>query len=118
MARSSDPRKVRQWQQRMARFDSSKQSVVRFCQGEGVSVPSFYKWRKKLQQLVPAAGEASADTADRFTPVRLVGSASVAVRFPGGTQLDIPAADSQLLQLAIQTLAQADAQRQAGGQTC
>lgn len=117
MARSSDPRKVRQWQQRMARFEKSKQSVVRFCQGEGVSVPSFYKWRKKLRQ-VASASEMSRDATDQFAPVRLVGSASVAVRLPGGTQLDIPAADSQLLQLAIHTLAQADAQRQAGGQTC
>lgn len=117
MTRCSNPRKVQQWQQRMARFENSKQSVVRFCQGEGVSVPSFYKWRKKLQQ-VASATEASEDAADRFTPVRLVGSAGVAVRLPGGTQLDIPAANPQLLQMAIQTLAHADAQRQAGGETC
>ena len=117
MARSSDSRKVREWQRRMARFDKSQRSVTRFCQDEGVSVPSFYHWRKKLQQQTPASEEAK-DAAATFTPVRLVASASVAVRLPGGTQLDVPTGDPQVLQLAIQTLAQVDAQRIAGGEPC
>ncbi len=116
MARSSDSRKVREWQRRMARFDRSQRSVTRFCQDEGVSVPSFYHWRKKLQQLAQPTNEA--DHAPTFRPVRLVASPSVVVRLPGGTQLDVPTADPHVLQLAIQTLAQLDVQRIAGGESC
>jgi hypothetical protein len=118
MARSSDPGKVRQWQQRMARFQNSNRSVARFCQGEGVSVASFYQWREKLQQLAPSR-ERSPKAVCGFRPVRLVaGSASLAVRLPGGTQLEVPTTDPQVVQLALQTLAQVDAQRVAGGETC
>jgi transposase-like protein len=108
--------KVRQWERRMSRFDKSSLSVARFCHSEGVSAASFYQWRKRLQQ--PAALSAEAKGPAVFTPVRLVGSASVSVHLPGGTQVDIPTADPQILQLAIQTLADADAQRIAGGAPC
>lgn len=116
MARSSDSRKVREWEHRMARFERGKLPVARFCQNEGVSVASFYQWRQKFQQAIPASKEENETPA--FTPVRLVGSASLTVRLPGGTQLDVPTADPQVLQLAIQTLAQVDAQRIAGGAPC
>ncbi len=78
---------------------------------------SFYQWRKKLQQQTPASEDAK-DAAATFRPVRLVASPSLAVRLPGGTQLDVPTADPHVLQLAIQTLAQVDAQRIAGGESC
>jgi hypothetical protein len=102
----------------MARFQNSNRSVARFCQDEGVSVASFYQWREKLRQLAPAR-ERSPKAVSGFTPVRLVaGLASLAVRLPGGTQLDLPTADHQVLQLALETLAQVDAQRVAGGEAC
>jgi hypothetical protein len=94
----------------MARFRSSRLSVVPFCQEEGVSVSSFYQWRKKLAQLPQPITEVDQPESS-FTPVRLVASPSVSVRLPGGTQLDVPTADPQLFQLALQTLAQIDAQR-------
>jgi len=102
----------------MSRFEMAQCPVTRFCQDEGVSVPSFYQWRKKLQQrerVVPAVNDDPAS----FAPVRVIGTVNVVVvRLPGGTQLDVPVADPQVLQLAIQTLAQMDAQRVAGGEAC
>lgn len=115
MGGSSDRRKLGQWQRRMERFKRSRRSVTQFCQDEGVSVASFYHWRKKLQELPQPATEG--DHAETFRPVRLVSSPSVAVRLPGGTQLDVPTVDAQVLQLAIQTLAQVDAQRIAEGES-
>lgn len=112
MAGSLDSRKVREWQRRMARFEEGRQSVAEFCRNEGVSVPSFYQWRKRLARRPRAAEEATG-----FRPVRLVGSAGVTVQLPGGTQLDIPTADRRALRLVIDTLARADAQR-GGGSPC
>ncbi len=37
-----------QWTERFARFERSEQTVRKFCRDEGVSVPSFYEWKRKL----------------------------------------------------------------------
>jgi hypothetical protein len=116
MARSPESRKLVEWRRRMVRFEDSPHSVVRFCQEEGVSVPSFYHWRKKLQS--PACEEVN-DAAASFQPVRWVASPCVVtVRLPGGTQLDVPTADAPALRLTLQMLVEADAQRSAGGESC
>ncbi len=117
MAHSSGSQKVREWQRRMARFNRSPCSVTQFCQDEGVSVASFYHWRKKLQQPAQTSEKVN-DSAASFTPVRVVASPNVTVRLPGGTQLDVPTVDRQVLQLTIQTVVQVDAQRMAGGEPC
>ena len=116
MARSSDPRRLLDWQRRMARFQKTQRSVATFCREEGVSAASFYQWRKKLARRKPET-EGAADAASRFAPVRLVASAGVCVQLPGGTQLNIPTSDPQALQLVIETLAHVDADR-AGGAPC
>ena len=109
MARSVDVRKLAEWQARLERFREAGLSVTRFCRREQVSVPSFYQWRKKLvddsarRKNWPRAVEA-------FAPVRLVGTATVAVWLPGGTRIEIPIGDSQALQLALQTLVRTDAE--------
>ena len=126
MSQRVDSGKCAEWRQRLARFRRSGQAVTAFCREEGVSIPSFYQWRKRLRSAeaieeparhasvvarptVPAVAE--------FTPVRLVGSAAVLVQLPSGTQLQIPTADPQALVLAIRTLVQADAGT-AGGAAC
>jgi hypothetical protein len=112
MAGSLHSRKVLEWRRRMARFEEARQSVAEFCRREGISVPSFYQWRKRLVGQARAAEEAAG-----FRPVHLVGSTGVAVQLPGGTHMQVPTSDSQALRLVIETLAQADAQR-TGGDPC
>ena len=48
MARSSDSPKVVAWRRRVRRFGRSGLTVVRFCEEEGVSTASFYRWRNRL----------------------------------------------------------------------
>ena len=36
------------WTERLARYRASQQTVAAFCATEGVSVPSFYFWKRKL----------------------------------------------------------------------
>ena len=50
MARSSDAGADAEWRKRFERFRRSGLTAARFCDGEQVSVASFYYWRKKLGQ--------------------------------------------------------------------
>jgi len=49
MVRGSRPAKVQEWSERLVRFRESDLTVARFCQVEGVSTPSFYQWKSRLQ---------------------------------------------------------------------
>jgi hypothetical protein len=114
-----------QWRKKLAEDQKRSQAEdagvdsARDATGAGVGVPA------------PAA-EAPAG----FMPVRIVDAvrsvgavgagfsdAGVAVRLPGGTQLQLPTADAQALSLMLETLARIDAQRAAyeraaGGAAC
>ena len=37
------------WRDALQQFVDSKLSVIDFCSQKGVSVPSFYQWKRKLQ---------------------------------------------------------------------
>lgn len=109
----SEDWKLSEWQRRMARFREAGVSVSAFCRTEGVSVPSFYQWRKRLERLPRESSLAQGG----FLPVRLVTSASIVAQLPGGTQLQIPTGDPRTVQAAIAALVRADAE-QAGGEAC
>jgi len=47
-------------------------SVRTFCQAEGVSVPSFYAWRKKIEKRDAAQPCDAADEHTRLIPVDIV----------------------------------------------
>ena len=52
-------RSAEEWRALLARFASSGQAVSAFCQGEGISPASFYRWRSLLGTAagaVPVAG--------------------------------------------------------------
>ena len=49
MPRGPNPAKIALWTERFERFVSEEQTVVQFCTDEGVSPPSFYRWKKILQ---------------------------------------------------------------------
>ena len=42
------------WQNRIDRQRQSGQTIAQFCQQEGVSTPSYYQWKRKLQGEQPA----------------------------------------------------------------
>ena len=81
------------WTQRIGRYQACSLTVAEFCRREGVSVPSFYQWKKKLAKPMPA-----------FVPVELPRHqpAPVTVKLPGGAELQVEAtADSITLRRVI-----------------
>ena len=118
-------RKVVEWRERLARFARAGTSIVQFCEGEGISPPAFYAWRKRLGDgATPVqADDASAGLGQHglFAPVRLTGTAQggsqVTVWLPGGTRLEIPLADPSVAGTVLAVILHADAE-QAGGEPC
>lgn len=66
MPRSADPSRRKLWLARMQRHSQCDLTDAQFCRREGVSVPSFYHWKKKLAVAAQSSQQATA----KFIPVR------------------------------------------------
>jgi hypothetical protein len=55
----------RLWTDRLKRFRAADQTVAAFCAAEGVSVPTFYQWRRRLARTAPPAA------APTVVPIRI-----------------------------------------------
>ena len=98
LASTTTPRSraaVRQvWVERLARYPTSGLSPAQFCANEGVSLPSFYCWKRRLSTEKHSPGtEPTGDTppGPRLLPVRLASTHAVPeFVLPGGTVLRVP----------------------------
>jgi hypothetical protein len=106
MFRAVISRKEELWRSRLRRFQSSGLSVTRFCQDEGVSVPSFYQWRNRLGISTQKA------PLPTFVPVRLTQSLVVEVHLPNGTRVCVPPEHSNSLRVAIETAGRLSIEKQ------
>ena len=98
MARSSDSGKTVAWRRRIRRFSRSGLTVARFCDEEGVSTASFYRWRNLLADDRTSTRDAKAtttcdgDQSPVFQAVRVRQPDSrMSVRLPNGTRIEVPA---------------------------
>jgi transposase len=99
--RRSDPALHEQWRQRLARFEQAGLTAAAFCSSEGVSLPSFYSWRRRLR---PAAAPDLAD-GPRLVPVRLLPTAPVELVLPSGALLRLaPGCDLSFVRSLVDAL--------------
>src|SRR5262245_4031346 len=78
------------WVERFQRFADSGLRPAPFCAQEGVSLPSFYAWKRRLG--AEANGTAIEPAGPRLLPVRLqAGPAPLELVLPHGVVLRIPA---------------------------
>ena len=102
------------WGERLRRYEQAGQTVAEFCRREGVSVPSFYQWRKRLASPI---GQQSKKAARReaqapiFQQVLLTSGAVVAVELPSGVRMELPAEQVQLVRVVVAELLAAEAGR-------
>lgn len=67
----SRPETIERWRMRIQRFDPVNMTVAQFCQSEGVSQPSFYKWKKILRELDRTASTTAKLPEATFVPLHL-----------------------------------------------
>ena len=117
MARSSDSPKAVAWRQ-VRRFGRSGLTVVPFCEQEGVSTASFYRWRNRLADQGPATRNADSrrwPTTDgvvppAFQPVRVTGAAaSISIQLPSGVRVEVPAENLDAVRAVLGELLRQDA---------
>ena len=80
----------RKWVERLERFGRANRTVAQFCAAEGVSVPSFYVWKRTLAGGTTSPGPVTPPT---LVPIRLTTSPAalpIEVVFPSGTVLRFP----------------------------
>lgn len=75
MPLGSNPQKVKEWTNRLAKFEESNKSIAVFCVHAGVSEASFYHWRKRLREASDAVS-----TGRRLEAVHVVASLPMATR--------------------------------------
>lgn len=105
MARETNSRTAELWRSRIKAWRASGLSVAAYCRRIGVSQPSFYQWRRKLES---AAEVARAPGGDRvcpapsefsFLPVQVVGlgSAPLEIVLPNGVVVRVPPGCDRML---------------------
>ena len=89
MPRSSSAAKVEEWTNRLERFAVSSLTVARFCQAEGVSLPSFYQWKRKLTAPAKPAPKSTRGSA-AFAAIEWKPTARVSttIRLPNGVTIE------------------------------
>ena len=106
MGRVSDPAKAALWRERFARRDSSGLSVKEFCTTEGITVPSFYAWRRKLGLASVRPRKSSRTSA--FQQVLLhAPPTALTVYLPGGVRIEMPCLNDSALRAAVGELVRA-----------
>jgi transposase-like protein len=99
------------WRERLRRFARSGLTVARFCEHEGVSEPSFYQWRKRLQS---SADEPHRKARPAFRQVAVTHArpapAGVAIELCGGTRIELPADNVALVEAVVRELVRAESQ--------
>ena len=123
MLRGTNASRRSEWVERLERFAKSGQSVSEFCRAEGVSLPSYYQWKRKLAGIgrvlkVPAKRGRRRGKQSAFQPVRL-SVANVAcgasVRLPNGIVIELGSNPAVVETIVVQLLTHSSSQ---GAKAC
>lgn len=113
MSRGPDLARREVWRRRLREFDRGTATVAEFCRRVGVSVASFYQWRRKLA--VGATSEsATVESPPRiqaaamsFLPLEITGQTRnvVEVLLPNGARVLVPSGEREAIQAVIEAAA-------------
>ncbi len=108
MGRRANPEVARRWRERMARQAEGGLSVAEFCDAEGVTTASFYRWRRRL-----SGRKGSPSAAAKFVAVQMApATPGVQIELPSGAVVSLPAeASAELVTTAIRAAHAGEAER-------
>ena len=94
------------WVERLQRFTDAGLTPAQFCAAEGVSLPSFYAWKRRLAAAAAEPDRPVAEPSPRLLPVRLPDPrAAFELALPSGATLRVAAgADEATLRCLLRLL--------------
>jgi hypothetical protein len=95
------------WAERLQRFADAGLTPAQFCAAEGVSLPSFYAWKRRLTAAVTGpAGTPPGEPGPRLLPVHLPDPrTAIELALPSGATLRVaPGADEATLRCLLRVL--------------
>ena len=92
------------WQERLKNYRASGLSVDVFCQQEGISTTTFWRWKERLKDGIPepmlaekeARGQAESAEGAAFVPISLKAS-PVEFELPNGAVVRLPLGVGQVV---------------------
>ncbi len=119
MARSFGSGKAVTWRRRVRRFGRSGLTVVRFCEEEGLSTASFYRWRKRLSNERPIVDDARRMETPAFQSVRVTPAhAPMSICLPGGVRAEVPMENLDAVRAVLGELLRREAARDGRSDGC
>ena len=91
MAREVNQQLRETWRKRIARQRQNGQTVAECCRQEGVSMPSYYYWKRKLQARQPTQPKRATTRRKAKAPKRSPVKATARSASPPFVQLPLPA---------------------------
>ena len=94
------------WVERLQRFADAGLTPAQFCAAEGVSLPSFYAWKRRLAAVAAGPDRTAEEPGPRLLPVRLPDPrAAIELALPSGATLRVAAgADEATLRCLLRLL--------------
>ena len=120
MSRGSSPVKMKQWTERLKRFDQAGQTVAQFCRDERVSQPSFYQWKKRLaEKRKTNSSRPKSEPAFQAVEVTAPSLAATTIRLANGAEIEL-GGDLWVVQTVMKQLLDAvgPVSLSAGGPSC
>lgn len=122
MSRGPDLAKRAAWRRRLREFDRGEDTVGDFCRRAGLSVATFYQWRRKLAPVAaPATSAAARGQAAKklsFLPVEITRRSGIEVLLPGGARVMVPCHDHEAIRTVLASLLSAASPPRPEGRAC
>jgi transposase len=100
MTKGVDQGKRGAWLARLERFRTSGQTVAKFCEGEKVSVQSYYYWVRRLG--LSSAARVTSESPPGSATTLVASDSRVHFRFGGGVLVSIPADCLEAIRCLVQ----------------
>jgi hypothetical protein len=120
MARGGSGRAEAAWRERLERSERSGLAIARFCEREGVSPASFYRWRLRIRER-DAAAKRSLTSQPRFQSVELKPASipvfatnQIAIELVGGARIEIRSDNPAVIRAVLAEVIERDLQGSRG----
>jgi len=111
-----------EWRRRLSEFRRLDLTVAEYCDREGISNPSFYRWRQRLEgdrgskdrDGRKSAKPSRSKTSKHFVEINIADTEWAEIELPNGVRIRVPANNLEALRVAVLV----GGEQNSGGSSC